>query len=323
MKTIRIFAAMLVAVIVFTFSVAATQIVPSIEQIDEPELWDYDVPEGHEAHGMDELIITPIDHLIGDGLTLHPDIEESLTDAYYELRNELIHDLVEDFHEHWDRVTGGAPLDKAIITHLFDVRFRCELGGGTHGTTTVRAESASDLQLLSATVDGKTYDFVENGNNQVYSLDILEALTEAAETKGVEITFRVYVNGLDMDDDFLVVYRCSEQEHWADEPVEKYHLVQNNILEITGKTMAAYAIVQATGTGSGSTGTPDDTDPSDTSDPAQSGDPSDVETDKPQDGPDSPQTNVPGYFYPAIIGAIFFVGVAVVCVTKITKKNAA
>ena len=39
--------------------------------------------------------------------------------------------------------------------------------------------------------------------------------------------------------------------------------------------------------------------------------------------PDSPQTNVPAYFFPAVIGAVLFAGAAIVCVRKATKKNAA
>lgn len=294
MKTIRIFAFLLVAVMLFTVSAMATQFVPSIEVKDDPKLEGYEIPEGHEGHG-EELIITPLDHLFDDDIELHDDIEESLKEAYEELKDELIHHLVEKFDEHWERITGGAPVEQAIITHLFDVRFRCELGkGGDQGATTVRANTDTGVKLLNATVGGVTYNFVDE-NGAAYNLDVLEALTAAAEVQGVEITFQVEILGLESEDEFFVVYRCSEKEHWADVDEDHYKMVDDNILEVTGKTMAAYAIVEDSG-----------------------------KAPEPGPGdPDSPQTNVPAYFFPAVIGAVLFAGAAIVCVRKATKKNAA
>ena len=295
MKTIRIFAFLLVAVMLFTVSAMATQLVPSIEAKNDPKLEGYEIPDGHEDHG-EELIITPLDHFFDDDIELHDDIEESLKEAYEDLKDELLHHLVENFDEHWDRITGGAPIEQAIVTHLFDVRFRCELGQGGHqGATTVRANTDTGVKLLNATVGGVTYNFVDENGNGTYNLDVLEALTAAAAVEGVEITFQVEILGLGSEDEFFVVYRCSEQEHWKDIKEDHYKMVDTNILEITGKTMAAYAIVEDSG-----------------------------KAPEPGPGdPDSPQTNVPAYFFPAVIGTVLFAGAAIVCVRKATKKNAA
>ncbi len=292
MKTIRIFAVLLVAVMLFTVSAMATQFVPSIERKDDPKLEDYEAPDGHGDHG-EELIITPLDDIFDEDHGLHDDIVESLKAAYADLKDELLHHLVENFDEHWERITGGAPIEQAQITHLFDVRLRCELGqGGDQGATTVRANTSSDVQLLNATVGGVTYNFVDENGNGTYNFAVLEALSEAAETKGVEIKFQVKILGLGSHDEFFVVYRCSEKEHWKDVDEKNYKMLDNDTLEITGKTMAAYAIVEDSGVA-------------------------------PEPGQDSPQTGVPGYFFPAVIGAVLFAGAAIVCVRKATKKNAA
>ncbi len=295
MKTIRIFALLIAAVMLFTVTaMAETQFVPSIEIKDDPKLDSYDAPDGHGDHG-NELIITPLDHLFDEDIELHDDIEKSLKAAYEDLKDELLHDLVEDFHIHWDRITGGAPLEQAIVTHLFDVRLMCELDGDMSGTTTVRANTSAPVQLLSAEFEGVTYNFVGEAGEEVYDLNVLEALTTAAQVKGIDITFRVKVVGLMKDDDFLVVYRCAEKEHWADVKEEDYKMLEDNILQITGKTMAAYAIVEDSG----------------------------VMPPVDPDGPDSPQTGVPAYFFPAVIGAVLFAGAAVIFVRKAAKNSVA
>lgn len=249
MKCIRIFSVMLAAAMLFTVGAAASTFVPSIEIKDDPKLEDYEAPDNHTE---DEMIVTPLDHYFDELKELHSDIADSLKAAYKDLKEELLHDLVEDFAERWDLVTGGAPLENALVSHLFDVRLLCELDGGSH----------------NALIPG--------------------------QDRGVEVTFKLRVLGLTTDDDFLVLYRCDENDEWIVLEKDKYKLLEDNILEITGKTIGAYAIVQ------------------DNSEPPVVG----------PDDPDSPQTGVSAYFFPAIAGAVLFAGAAVVCLRKATKKNA-
>lgn len=121
MKSIRILTTMCLVALLFLQAVYAVPFTPSIERKDGPELI-----VGGEG---DRLILTPISHLY-KGVDLHEDIEESLTNAEGDLKTDDWYELVPNFPEIWDKSTGGAPLDHAVISDIFDARFESELSSG-------------------------------------------------------------------------------------------------------------------------------------------------------------------------------------------------
>ncbi len=296
MKTIRVLCVCLAAVMLFSLSALAVDFTPSAERKPAPELIDYTASEEHATHGK-ELLVTPLAHLYDENIELHEDIERSLEEAKHELENLVWHDMVHDFHEHWDRVTGGAPIENAVVSDIFDVRFLCELGNENEkpedDTTVARSfGNTAGITLMSASFG--VYSFVADDEDGAdLDPEVRNALTVLDwEANGEEITMRLKVQGLTADDSFLIISRCSEADEWDD---TKFSMSEDGILTITEKTMSAFAIVRDSG-----------------KDPVV--DP---------DDPDSPQTGVPAYLTPAIAGAVVFTALAAVCVKKIVKREEA
>lgn len=125
MKALRIFTFLMAFAIVLSVSAAAVQFTPSVERKDGPELVD--------PVGDDELIITPVADLEKENL--HDDIEESLTEAKENLSDSEWAEIVKDFEELWEEFTNGAPIEHAVISDIFDVRFLSELGTDGDGKT--------------------------------------------------------------------------------------------------------------------------------------------------------------------------------------------
>lgn len=291
MKSIRVLCICLVAAMLFSVSALAASFTPSVERKPAPEVVDYTASEEHEEHGK-ELVITPLAHLYDEDVELHEDIERSLEEAKHELENLVWHDMVHDFHEHWDRVTGGAPIENAVVSDIFDVRFLCDLGKENEKPDDTAVVRSFGITKLGASAG--TYGFVaDDEDNADLDPEVRNALTVLDwEANGEEITMRLKVQGLTADDSFLIISRCSEADEWDD---TEFSISDDGILTITEKTMSAFAIVRDAGK-----------DP--TVDP---------------DDPDSPQTGVPAYLTPAIVGAVVFTAVAVVCVKKIVKREEA
>ncbi len=108
-------AALLFAVIaLFTVGTFALDFAPSIQYKDDPEL----------VEGDSGIIITPISDVYDDSVSVHEDINTKLTDAEKELSESK--DIIENFAEVWKDVTGGAPIENAIVSDIFDVRFEDE-----------------------------------------------------------------------------------------------------------------------------------------------------------------------------------------------------
>ncbi len=118
MKVLRIGAIVVAIACLLCVSAFAVEFTPSVEIKDSPEL----------VEGDDDLIITPIAHLHDSDIPLHEDIKVSLTDAKELLSDSEWHEVVKDFEEFWDSITSGAPIEHAVISEIFDVRYESELG---------------------------------------------------------------------------------------------------------------------------------------------------------------------------------------------------
>jgi len=117
MKKLKVLAVILVILSVFQIGAAAVDFVPSIERKDGPDV----------VEATDELIITPLLHVFDDSYDVHEDIEKSLLDAQESLSERGWSEVIADFEAQWQKYTGGAPIDHAIVSDIFDARLRSEL----------------------------------------------------------------------------------------------------------------------------------------------------------------------------------------------------
>lgn len=232
MKAIRVFSVLLVIVSLFTLGTLAIEFTPSIERKDGPEV----------VEGDDDLIITPLKEIYDVPVDIHEDIKVSLADAEKELGESEWHDIIEEFAKLWDAFTGGAPIEHAVISDIFDVRYESELG--------------TDL------------------------------------TDGKPVTFSIKIQGLTADDLFMIITKAADEEGWKN---IEYTIDENGVITISATSMSTFAVIRDNGA-------------------APVVDPN---------APDSPQTGVSPYLVPAVIGAVLFIGIAAVCVGKLTKRTAA
>lgn len=98
---------------------------------------------------FEELIITTLWHLENGDIEVHNAIEQTLVDAKNELSIENWADLIPGFEEAWKEITEGAPVENAVISDIFDVRYN----------------SVVDGFLTKLLVEGKsaTFDIVVDG----------------------------------------------------------------------------------------------------------------------------------------------------------------
>ncbi len=120
-KTLRVLAVLLAVASLFVLTASATPFSPSIERKPGPTLMDEDV---------NVLLVTPLAHLYREDIVLHEDIRNSLKKAEEQLKQDTWVDEVPGLAEAWKKATYGAPQDHIVITDIFDVRYRSELGSG-------------------------------------------------------------------------------------------------------------------------------------------------------------------------------------------------
>jgi len=137
MKAIKLFTAVILAACMLVMSVFAAEFVPSIEQKDGVELVSYVLEEIDTP--CRTVYIIPYGHTHLERFIFHEEfqieekvalemeeaIRESLKAAMEELKDNLIHHLVPGFDEAWEKVTGGAPLDNAIVHEIFEIVLIC------------------------------------------------------------------------------------------------------------------------------------------------------------------------------------------------------
>lgn len=126
MKKIRIIAALILSLCLFSMAVVAAPFTPSVEDKEGPtpvgdetvaEIYDTEDKVIHEVP-KDELIITPL----GDKDEADEDTKKDLEDAEKDLKDKGLTGLVPGFEDEWKGSTGGAPIDNAVISDIFDIR---------------------------------------------------------------------------------------------------------------------------------------------------------------------------------------------------------
>lgn len=166
MKAFRFFTAILLLLAVLTAAVSASDFVDSKELGEGPEQVGEPDETGKKVVGYiynedgslyrsiyeDELIVTPIMHVYSDEISVAAEIEKTLLDAKAELDANSWEKLIPSFPAVWENVTGGAPLEHAVLTELFDVRFVDSLSGvlteGRSATFCIKVEGLEKDDLF-------------------------------------------------------------------------------------------------------------------------------------------------------------------------------
>lgn len=136
MKAIKVVTAISLIISMLAMPVLAAEFVPSIELKDGPQIVDvvleYDTP-------CRTLHIIPYKHIHLDDIIdeeeldivyeiseeMEEEIRVSQRNAMEELKNNPIDELVTGFREAWAEVTGGAPLENAVVHDLFEMVLIC------------------------------------------------------------------------------------------------------------------------------------------------------------------------------------------------------
>ena len=127
MKKIRVIAAVVLALCLFSIAAVAAPFTPSAEDKKGPtvvgddtvaEIFDNEDKLIHKVP-KPELIITPI---ADKDKAPDEDIKNDLEEASKELKDKELTTLVPNFDKEWKDATGGAPINNAVISDIFDVR---------------------------------------------------------------------------------------------------------------------------------------------------------------------------------------------------------
>lgn len=157
MKSIKKILAGILAASMMTMPVLAAEFVPSAERKDGVDLISYIlneintpcrtvhiIPFGH-IH-LDDIIDEEkldIEYDASEGM--EEQIRESLNKALAELKDSILHHLIAGFDEAWEKLTGGAPLENAVVHDLFEIVLIC---------SEVDAFKTDESVTVSFTVDG-------------------------------------------------------------------------------------------------------------------------------------------------------------------------
>lgn len=137
MKAFKVFIALTLIASMLALPSLAAEFTPSAERKDGPELIEYKleeidtpcrtvlvIPYGH-IHLDDIIDEEHLDLEYAASEAIEETIRESLKSALEELKDNLIHHLVRGFDEAWAKITGGAPVENAVVSDLFEIVLVC------------------------------------------------------------------------------------------------------------------------------------------------------------------------------------------------------
>jgi len=204
MKLVRIFAACVLVITLLAGNVYATAFSSSPER-DDPLFVETEGEDGKIIIGTiynedgsvygyvykDEMIITPIEHVYRDDIEVRKEIEETLLEVEKELKDNTWTDIIPDFAEKWEEVTGGAPLENAVLAKLFDVRLIDSLTGvlaeGRRITFSVKFKDLTEediFLLMQRLFDKKEWQFDKYSmKDNVLTLTITNAIAHFVVVK--------------------------------------------------------------------------------------------------------------------------------------------
>ncbi len=284
MKNIRLLTLICAALYLFTFVVGAVDFTPSVERKDAPEI----VGETVNVDPEDKLIVTPFSKFVEAAHEIHEEIKTIFEEVEEELKENTYEELIPEFEEVWEEVTGGAPVEHAVVSDIFDVRLESTISKDEpkkdkEVTFSVKIQGLTkdDKFILIGRPDGaKDWIVIKQYNKAAAALSkYAQAATLSASVSGNGFSFMNTETTAAPQTDANIQYTMGE----------------DGVLTITTDTACVFAVVR------------DNEAP-----PA-------VEAGAPQ----SPQTAANAWFLPAIAGAVIFAAVAFVAARKLTKRNAA
>lgn len=138
-KTNPIIAVFILVAMAFTMTVSAVVFTPSAEvdakltvaQLADEEGTPADAvivnDEGTVVAGIPTVEITLLNEALDADPAEATATEEKLTEAYEELKDGALTELVPDFKKAWDEVMEGAPIEHAVVCNAFDVSVNEEM----------------------------------------------------------------------------------------------------------------------------------------------------------------------------------------------------
>ncbi|MCI8389054.1 MAG: hypothetical protein HFE63_11405 [Clostridiales bacterium] len=139
MKRIRNFVTLYLTAALLSVSAAAATTVPSIENKNVPTVTANDAA-GNALDDGSLLVVS-----LNDTSESTVQIREALNVALTELRGNELTNLVPGFADSWAAATSGAPLENAVISHVFDVSV-------VGNADTVFANGAIDVTLKASDI---------------------------------------------------------------------------------------------------------------------------------------------------------------------------
>ncbi|MBO5127209.1 MAG: hypothetical protein J6N32_06170 [Clostridia bacterium] len=157
MKSIKKILAGILAASMMAMPVLAAEFVPSAERNDSVNLISYILNEFNtpccsvhiisigNIHLDDIIDEEKLDIEYDISEEMEEQIRESLRKASAELQNGVLHELITGFKDAWEKLTGGAPLENAVIHDLFEIVLIC---------SEADAFKTDESVTVSFTVDG-------------------------------------------------------------------------------------------------------------------------------------------------------------------------
>lgn len=124
--------------------------------------------------------------------------------------------------------------------------------------------------------------------SDIFDVRLETELGDGKEGVGVEISFKIEVLGIEADDVFMLIVKENDGKPWK---ALDYEIDENGVITIKVTTKSVLAVVK-------DNEAPAPIDP---------------------DGPDSPQTGVPAYYMPAVVGIVMFGALAAVFTVKLAR----
>jgi len=154
MKALRILSTFLIAVILLSASVAAADFTPSVEVKPAPEVVTVTDDAGNPAAGVITAEDGTVSYITVEDIavTAKADASDTVLEVIEAAADELaateLSDLIPDFADAWADVTGGAPVENAVVADVFDISADVEIPAGGKLTITLAPQGITEDDII-------------------------------------------------------------------------------------------------------------------------------------------------------------------------------
>jgi len=179
MKALRAITAIVLATLLLSISVTAADFTPIVEFKAAPKVITVTDAEGNPAAGTitdaeGNVSYIPVESITitasADLETAPEEVKAIIDDAKTALTETALTELVPEFETAWTEVTGGAPVENAVVSYVFDISSEVEIPEGSALTLTIAPQdvTAEDMIVVLHKVGDnwivEPHTFDENGN---------------------------------------------------------------------------------------------------------------------------------------------------------------